>query len=127
MMSLLLAKRVRLAATYAAILCLLSTFTCVLLFLFFGKHLNLVAYGSPIFWAVSAWVWKGSRIWSIAAFTVYVPLAILAVVSWSVLWCVVLPFAFLGLMHGVRAASALRRFENARLRMELRGRQSTAQ
>jgi hypothetical protein len=112
----------RLAAVYAVIICTLSLFAGLLMTAS-AKDSNGSVFALPIFWAICAWrIWNGSRAWAIAAFVVYLPMAILTITSLSLLWCIVLPFAFMGLVHGVRATSALRRFADERLMAELRTR-----
>jgi len=113
---------IRLAATYAGVLCMF-TILANLLSAAFERDLRLGAFVLPAFWAVCAWrIWNGSRPWAITAFVACSLLAVLTLLSLPLLWSVVMPFAFLGLMHGVRATSALRRFADERLMAELRTR-----
>jgi len=110
-----------LAATCAAILAMV-TLLAVMLSAALDRDFRFVILILPAFWALCAWrIWNGSRAWAIAAFTVYLPLAILTVMSLSLLWSIVLPFAFMGLVHGLRATRALQKFADQRLMAELRG------
>jgi hypothetical protein len=61
-----------------------------------------VAYG------VAAWrIWQASRLWAIAAFVLCILQTISAIVNLAVIWAMLMPFAFIALMNGVRGTVAL--------------------
>src|SRR5262249_46988612 len=93
------------AASWASLLALLNLGIATLLF---GGNwiveLVGVAYG------VAAWrIWQGSRLWAIAAFLLCILQTISAIVNLAVIWAMLMPFAFIALMNGVRGTAALQR------------------
>jgi hypothetical protein len=99
----------RYAAAWAAILCGLSTLASVLV------GLNPIGLVICLLYGFAAWrIWKESQAWAILAFSLCILQTILVVVRLPLMWAIAMPFAFLALMNGVRATSALRNFADQR-------------
>jgi hypothetical protein len=93
------------AAVWAAILCGLTTLSIL------SAGLNPLGVVICLLYGVAAWqIWKGSQAWAILAFAICVLQTLLVVIVVPLLWPIAVPFAFLALMNGVRATSALRTF-----------------
>src|SRR5262249_37444875 len=59
-------------------------------------------------YGVAAWrIWKGSRLWAIAALVLCIVQTISVIVNLAVIWAMLMPFAFIALMNGVRGTAAL--------------------
>jgi hypothetical protein len=85
-----------------------------------GGGLRLIPLIICIIFGVGAWrIWVGSQGWAIAAFATCIFEMILVLVLLPIMWGIVMPFAFLALMNGVRATTAIKRLtvqaENAAL------------
>lgn len=71
---------------------------------------NLLFCLFSLFYAATGWgIWKGSVAASIVAFVLCVLQTIAIVISLPLMWAVVMPFAFLGLMNGVRGVVSMQK------------------
>jgi hypothetical protein len=94
----------RLAAIWAVILAVLSLGICVLAPPTLLGGFICTVYG------VAAWrIWKGSRAWAVAAFVLCVTQGILVLLSLPIIWGLIMPFAFVALMNGVRATATMQK------------------
>ncbi|HET9836730.1 MAG TPA: hypothetical protein VFR84_00755 [Candidatus Angelobacter sp.] len=60
---------------------------------------------------IGAWrIWEGSEGWAVTAFALCVVETIAVLLRMPLMWGIAMPFAFLALMNGVRATTALGRF-----------------
>jgi hypothetical protein len=99
----------RYAAAWAAMLCGLSTLAVLL------AGLNPIAGAICVLYGIAAWrIWKESQPWAILAFALCILQSIPVLISLPLMWAIAMPFAFLALMNGVRATSALRNLADQR-------------
>jgi hypothetical protein len=63
---------------------------------------NSLFYLFSLLYSVTGWgIWRGSVAASIGAFVLCILQTIAVVISLPLMWAIVMPFAFLGLMNGV--------------------------
>jgi hypothetical protein len=71
---------------------------------------NLLFYLFSVVYAVTGWgLWRGAVAASIVAFVLCIVQTIAVVISLPLMWAIVMPFAFLGLMNGVRGAVSMQK------------------
>jgi hypothetical protein len=94
----------RYAAAWTVVLCALWVLATALSGFALIANLICVLYG------FAAWhIWHGSTVWSIIAFSLCILQTLLVLISLPLLWSIITPFAFLGLMNGIRATAAMER------------------
>lgn len=75
-----------------------------------GGGLHLIPLTICAIFGVGAWrIWSGSQAWAIAVFSTCICEFILVLLLMPIMWGIVMPFAFLALMNGVRATTAMER------------------
>lgn len=75
---------------------------------------NLLFYLFSAVYAVTGWgIWRGAVAASIVAFVLCILQTIAVVISLPLMWAIVMPFAFLGLMNSVRGAVSMQNCEPA--------------
>jgi hypothetical protein len=95
----------RFAALWAGIIGVFSLIAGVL-----SGHYAIAAI-LGVLYATAAWrTARWSFGWSVTGFVLCVLQTIIAVIALPLLWSIIMPFAVLALMNGVRATIALRRF-----------------
>jgi hypothetical protein len=74
---------------------------------------NVLFYVPAFCYGVAAWrVWRGSRPWAIVALVFCILQGILTLIQLPVIWAVLMPFALIWLVKGVRATALLSRLAN---------------
>jgi hypothetical protein len=72
---------------------------------------HVISYLPVLIYAVAIWrIWRGSQAWAIAALVLCVLQGILTLLTLPVIWALVIPFALIGLVKGVRGTAVLSSF-----------------
>ncbi len=71
---------------------------------------NSLLFLFSVFYPITGWgIWRGSVAASIIAFVLCILQTIAVFISLPLLWSIVMPFAFLGIMNGVRGAVSMQK------------------
>ena len=93
------------AAMWSLILAWFSFF-----FGMFSGHVT-ASLGFMAAYGIATWyLFRNSYKWALIAFALCVTQTLLALISMPLLWSIMMPFAFLALMNGVRGTRVLQRF-----------------